>query len=124
MLDLARHYYYCLLDSHSGYNQIAIASEDLEKTTFTCPYGTFAFRRIPFGLCNAQATFQRCMMVVFSDMVKKSIEAFMDDFSMFGTTSDNCLINLERVLKRCEQTNLSKLGKMSLYGQRKGSFGS
>ena len=63
-------------------------------------------------------------MVVFSDMVKKSIEAFMDDFSMFGTTSDNCLINLERVLKRCEQTNLSKLGKTSLYGQRKGSFGS
>ena len=58
MLDrLAGHAYYCFLDGYSGYNQIAIAPEDQEKTTFTCPYGTFAFRRMPFGLCNAPATF-------------------------------------------------------------------
>ncbi|XP_062088688.1 uncharacterized protein LOC133795248 [Humulus lupulus] len=60
---------------------IVIAPEDQEKTTFTCPYGTFAFRRMPFGLCNAPATFQRCMMEIFSDMVGKGIEIFMDDFS-------------------------------------------
>ena len=59
MLDrLAGHPHYCFLDGYSGYNQIAIALEDQEKTTFTCPYGTFAFRRMPFGLCNATATFQ------------------------------------------------------------------
>ncbi|XP_073136930.1 uncharacterized protein [Henckelia pumila] len=52
------------------YNQIAIASEDQEKTTFTCPYGTLAFRRMTFGLCNAPATFQRCMMAIFADMVE------------------------------------------------------
>ena len=58
MLDkLARHPYYCFLDGYSGYNQIAIAPEDQEKTTFTWPYGTYAFRRMPFGLCNAPATF-------------------------------------------------------------------
>ena len=58
MLDrLARHEYYCFLDRYSGYNQIAIAPEDQEKTTFTCSYGTFAFRRMPFGLCNALGTF-------------------------------------------------------------------
>ena len=63
MLDrLAGHPYFCLLDGYSGYNQIAIALEDHEKTTFTCPYGTFAFRRMSFELCNAPATFQRCMM--------------------------------------------------------------
>ena len=62
---LARHEYYCFLDGYSGYNQIVIAPEDQEKTTFTCPYGTFAFRRMPFGLCNALGTFQCCMMAIF-----------------------------------------------------------
>ena len=54
---LASHPYYYFLDGYSGYNQIPIAPEDQEKTTFTCPFGTFAYRRMPFGLCNAPATF-------------------------------------------------------------------
>lgn len=103
---LAGYSHYCFLDGYSGYNQIAIAPEDQEKTTFTCPYGTFAYRRMPFGLCNAPATFQRCMMAIFSDMVEKCIEIFMDDFSVFGTSFDKCLNNLEMVLQRCEETNL------------------
>ena len=61
--------YYCFLDGYSGYNQNVIAPEDQENIIFTYPYGTFAFRRMPFGLCNALATFQRCMMSIFSDMV-------------------------------------------------------
>ncbi|CAL8988366.1 unnamed protein product [Prunus brigantina] len=103
---LAGHSHYCFLDGYSGYNQIAIAPEDQEKTTFTCPFGTFAYRRMPFGLCNAPATFQRCMMSIFSDMVEKFIEVFMDDFSVFGDSFDQCLHNLSKVLARCEQTNL------------------
>ena len=59
------HDFYCFLDGYSGYNQIPVALEDQEKTTFTCPYGTFAYRRISFGLCSASATFQRCMMAIF-----------------------------------------------------------
>ena len=107
MLDrLAGYQYYCFLDGYSGYNQIAITPEDQEKTTFTCPYGTFAFRRMPFGLCNAPSTFQRCMMAIFSDMVEKTIEIFMDDFSVMGNSFDNCLANLRAVLARCEETNL------------------
>ena len=58
MLDrLAGNEYFFFLDGYSRYNQITIALEDQEKTTFTCPYGTFSFRRIPFGLCNALGTF-------------------------------------------------------------------
>ena len=68
MLDrLVEHEYYCFLDGNSSYNHIAIDLKDQEKTTFTFPYGTFAFRWMPFGLCNAPSTFQRCMMPIFSD---------------------------------------------------------
>ncbi|GJX77691.1 DNA-directed DNA polymerase, partial [Tanacetum coccineum] len=86
--------------------QIPIAPEDQEKTTFTCPYGTFAYRRMPFGLCNALATFQRCMIVIFHDMVEDFIEVFMDDFFVFGNSFNCCLANLDTMLARCEETNL------------------
>ncbi|CAL8993232.1 unnamed protein product [Prunus brigantina] len=103
---LAGHTYYCFLDGYSGYNQIVIAPEDQEKTTFTCSFGTFAYRRMPFGLCNAPATFQRCMLAIFSDMIERFIEVFMDDFSVFGSSFDNCLNHLSLVLQRCQETNL------------------
>nr|GEV76727.1 retrovirus-related Pol polyprotein from transposon 17.6 [Tanacetum cinerariifolium] len=73
---------------------------------FTCPYGTFAYRRMPFGLCNAPGMFQRCMMAIFHDMIEKTMEVFMDDFSVFGNSFQSCLSYLERTLKRCEDTNL------------------
>ncbi|GJQ91527.1 reverse transcriptase domain-containing protein [Tanacetum coccineum] len=103
---LAGNEFYCFLDGFSGYFQIPIDPQDQEKTTFTCPYGTFAYRRMPFGLCNAPGTFQRCMMAIFHDMIEKTMEVFMDDFSVFGDSFDSCLSNLERMLKRCEDTNL------------------
>ncbi|CAN6700791.1 unnamed protein product [Malus baccata var. baccata] len=103
---LAGRAFYCFLDGYSGYNQIVIAPDDQEKTTFTCPFGTFAYRCMPLGLCNAPATFQRCMVSIFSDYVEKIIEVFMDDFSVFGESFDNCLDNLTLILKRCVKTNL------------------
>ncbi|RVW71942.1 Transposon Ty3-I Gag-Pol polyprotein [Vitis vinifera] len=81
---VAGHDYYCFLDGYSGYFQIAIALEDQEKTTFTCPFGTYAYRRMPFGLCNATATFQRRMLSIFSDMVERIMEVFMDDLTVYG----------------------------------------
>ncbi|GJX72528.1 reverse transcriptase domain-containing protein [Tanacetum coccineum] len=86
---------------------IPIDPKDQEKTTFTCPYGTFAYRRMPFGLCNAPGTFQRCMMAIFHDMIEKTMEVFMDDFSVFGDSFSTCLSHLEKMLKRCEDTNLA-----------------
>ncbi|GJY89954.1 reverse transcriptase domain-containing protein [Tanacetum coccineum] len=104
---LAGNEYYCFLDGFSGYFQIPIDLNDQEKTTFTCPYGTFAYRRMPFGLCNAPGTFQRCMMAIFHDMIEKTMEVFMDDFSVFGSSFSTCLTHLEKMLKRCEDTNLA-----------------
>ncbi|GJS16235.1 reverse transcriptase domain-containing protein [Tanacetum coccineum] len=104
---LAGNEYYCFLDGFSGYFQIPIDPKDQEKTTFTCPYGMFAYRRMPFGLCNAPGTFQRCMMAIFHDMIEKTMEVFMDDFSVFKNSFSTCLSNLERMLKRCEDTNLA-----------------
>ncbi|GAU43251.1 hypothetical protein TSUD_133950 [Trifolium subterraneum] len=66
--------YYCLLDGYSGYNQISVDPQDQEKTAFTCPFGVFAYRRMPFGLCNEPATFQRCMQAIFSDMMEDTLE--------------------------------------------------
>ncbi|KAK8576728.1 hypothetical protein V6N13_015161 [Hibiscus sabdariffa] len=80
--------------------------EDQEKTTFTCPYGTYAFWRMPFGLCNAPATFQCCMLAIFLDMVEVFLEVFMDNFSVSGETFDSCLRNLAKVLKRFEEADL------------------
>nr|GEV72828.1 reverse transcriptase domain-containing protein [Tanacetum cinerariifolium] len=87
-------------------DQIPIDPQDQEKTTFMCPYGTFAYRRMPFGLCNAPSTFQRCMMAIFHNMIKKTMEVFMDDFSIFRNSFGTCLSHLDKMLKRCEDTNL------------------
>ena len=103
---LCKHTHYCFLDGYSGFSQIPVSARDQSKTTFTCPFGTFAYRCMPFGLCNAPATFQRCMMAIFSDFCEKICEVFMDDFSVYGSSFDDCLSNLDRVLQRCEETNL------------------
>ena len=103
---VAGHEFYCFLDGYSGYNQIEIALEDQEKTTFTCPFGTFAFRKMPFRLCSAPGTFRRCMMGIFSDMIEIILEIFMDHFSVFGDSFENCLENLRKVLERCQEKNL------------------
>ena len=108
MLDrLAGHPHFCFLDGYSCYNQIAIALEDQKKTTFTCPYGTVAFIRMPFGLCNAPTTFQRSMMSMFSDLVEEVMEFFMDDFTVYGSSFEQCLNNLETVLQRCKDKQLA-----------------
>ncbi|GKD34110.1 reverse transcriptase domain-containing protein, partial [Tanacetum coccineum] len=78
----------------------------MDKTTFTCPYGTFAYRRMPFGLCNAPGTFQRCMVAIFHDMIEKTMEVFMDDSLFFGDSFSSCLSYLDMMFKRCEDTNL------------------
>ena len=95
---LAKHSFFYFLDGYSNYHQIPIHPDDQSKITFTCPYRTYAYRRMSFGLCNAPASFQRCMMSIFLDMIEEIMEVFMDDFSVYGKTFDRCLENLDRVL--------------------------
>jgi len=90
---LAKQSFRCFLDGYSDYNQIPLYPEDQDKTTFTCSSGTFAYRMMPFGLCNAPFMFQRCMMAIFSDYIDNLMKVFMDDFSVFGSSFDMCLTN-------------------------------
>ncbi|GJU77618.1 reverse transcriptase domain-containing protein [Tanacetum coccineum] len=98
--------YFCFLDGFSGYFQIPIDHMDQEKTTFTCPFRTYAYRRMPFGLCNTPTTFQRCMLAIFHDMIEESVKVFMDDFSVFEDSFDKCLNNLDKMLQHCKDAHL------------------
>ena len=100
------HPFYCFLDGYSGYFQIEIVVENQEKTTFTCLFGMYAYKRMPFGLCNVPTTFQRCMLSIFNDMVEHIMEVFIDDITIYRSTYEECLVNLEVVLSRCIEKNL------------------
>jgi hypothetical protein len=78
--------YFSFLDGYSGYNQIQITLKDQDKTTFTCPWGTFAYRVLPFGLCNARATFQRAVLRIFSNLTNDCVDIYMDNFTVYGNT--------------------------------------
>jgi hypothetical protein len=102
----ANHSFFCYLDGSSGYHQIPIHPDNQSKITFTSPYGTFACRRMSFGLCKAPASFQRCMMAIFSDLIEKVMVVFIDDFSIYGKTFEDCLANHDKVLRRCQEADL------------------
>nr|GEY80544.1 reverse transcriptase domain-containing protein [Tanacetum cinerariifolium] len=88
---------------------IPIDLQAQEKTTFTYPYETFAYRRMPFGLCNAPGTFQRFMMTIFHDMIEETMEVFMDDFSVFENSFSSYLSYLDKMIKRAKVDVIAKL---------------
>nr|GEV64780.1 retrovirus-related Pol polyprotein from transposon 17.6 [Tanacetum cinerariifolium] len=102
---LAGHEYYYFLDGFSGYFQILSPLKIMRKP-HSQPLRTFSYKRMPFELCNAPTTFQRCMAAIFHEIIEDSMEVFMNDFFAFGSSFDHCLKNLEKMLKRCEETNL------------------
>ena len=80
----ASHEIYTFLDGMSGYYQVYIRQEDQVYTTFTTDWRTYAFERMPFGLCNAPGTFQQIMMDIFHDFLRHFLEVFIDDFAVFN----------------------------------------
>ncbi|KAL6336073.1 hypothetical protein AAG906_010345 [Vitis piasezkii] len=87
-----------MVQNDKGEEVSTYLTSDQEKTTFTCPFRTYAYRRMPFGLCNAPSTFQICMLSIFRDMVEHIMEVFMDDITIYRSTFEECLANLESIL--------------------------
>jgi hypothetical protein len=91
---------FSLMDGFSGYNQINIAPEDQHKMTFICPWGTFAYRKLPFGLKNAGATFQRAMSYAFHD-IKHIVQPYLDDFPAHSLRRYDHPNHLRAIFVRC-----------------------
>ena len=94
------------IDLRSGYHQIRMNPTDVEKTAFSTHVSHYDFLVMPFGLTNAPATFQRCIMAIFFELIENIMEVFMDDLSTYGSSFDDCLNNLSKILQRCEEANL------------------
>ena len=91
---------YCFHNRYSGYTKIPIALEDQEKTIFTCPFSTYAFRKISFSL-QCPDHFPKMYDLNIFDLVEQCLEIAMDDFSLYGDSFEDCLANLGEVLRRC-----------------------
>ena len=112
--------FYWFINGYYGYNQFAIHPDNQENTTFTCPFGTYAFQHMPFGLCNAPTTFKRCMMAIFSDFIGESMEVFMDDFLVLGPSFSVCLEHFTQILDVCIKKRLVLSWEKSHFKVREG----
>ena len=117
----AGHQRYSFMDDMSGYHQVWIRQQDQILTTFTTDWGTFAFKRMPFGLCNAPGTFQRIMMDIFHDFLRHFLEVFIDDFAVFGTTEEH-LSHLRQTFIRCRERNLKLHPGKCFFGVESGTL--
>jgi hypothetical protein len=122
MLERLANHSFCYLDGYSGYYQILIHPDNPSKTTFTCVYDTFACRRMSFGLCNAPTSFQRCIMAIFPNLIEKVMEVFLNDFSIYDKTFEECLANLDKVLKQCQMADLDLNWEKCHFMVREGIF--
>ena len=77
------------MDGYSGYNHLSIVLEDREKTTFITEWGAFMYLVMPFGLCNAPATFQCCMMAIFDNFLHEFLAIFVDDFTLYSLEEEH-----------------------------------
>jgi hypothetical protein len=104
-----------MLYGFSGYNQVIVAEEDRPKKTFVTPWGTYAYIRIPFGLKNAGATFQRAMDHALRDFVGKFMDAYQDDFTVYSKSREIHLIHFRQVFEKCRTYGISLNPKKCLF---------
>ena len=111
-----------LLDGFSGYNQVLVHLEDQEKTTFTTPWGTFMYVKMPFGLMNAGAIFQREMDISFVDELGRFIVIYLDDVTVYSQSSEEHLQHLRRMFEKCKKFGISLNPNKSLFGLEEGKL--
>jgi hypothetical protein len=104
-----------MIDCFSGYNQIFFFPKDREKTTFTTPWGTFMYSKIPFVLMNARETFQRAMDIAFIGEKDKFVTVYLDDITVFSRYDKEHCCHLRKVLLKCRRFGLSLNPKKSLF---------
>ena len=98
--------YFCALDLASGYWQVEMAPKDRKKTAFLTCEGLWQFKVMPFGLCNAPATFERLMEMILRGLLWKRCLVYIDDIIVYGKTFDETLQNLQLVLQRVRDAGL------------------
>jgi len=106
------------MDGFSGYNQIKMAPEDREKTSFITPWGTFCYKVMQFGLINAEATYQRGMTTIFHDMIHKEIEVYVDDMIVKSITEEEHVEYLLKMFQRLRKYKLRLNPNKCTFGVR------
>jgi hypothetical protein len=111
-----------MLDGYSGYNQILVMEEDKNKTTFTTPWGTFMYEKMPFGLMNARATFQRAMDIAFIGEKHKFVVIYLDDITIFSSSNEEHLQHLKQTFEKCRRYGISLNPQKSHFAMEEGNI--
>ena len=110
------------LDGFSGYNQVAVHPYDQEKTTFTTPWGTFMYSKMPFGLMNARATLQRAMYIAFVGEKDKFVLIYLDDITVYSSSHQDHVQHLKKVFLKCRRFGISVNPKKSQFALEEGKL--
>jgi hypothetical protein len=111
-----------MIDGFSRYNQIAVNEQDKEKIAFTTSWGTFMYDKMPFGLMNVGATFQRAMDIAFVSERDKFVVIYLDDITIFSKSDKDHLIHLKQTFEKCRKFSLSLNPKMSHFAMLEGKL--
>lgn len=110
------------LDGFSGYNQVLVHPDDQLKSTFGTKWGTYAYQKMPFGLINMGATFQRAMDITFKELVNKSVVIYLDDIIVYSKKRNNHLRDLKQIFQRCQRYGISLNPKKSFFALSEGKL--
>ena len=111
-----------MLDGFSGYNQIMVHPDDQKNTTFTTPWCTFMYAKIPFGIMNVGETFQRAMDIYFVGEKDKFIVIYLDDITVYSVSDEEHLKHLRKNFHKCKKFGISLNPKKSNFGMKEGNL--
>jgi hypothetical protein len=113
---------FSLLDGFSGYNQVLVSQPDQIKTTFRTKWGTYAYQKMPFGLINVGATFQRAMDITFRGLINKSMVVYLDDITIYSRDRSEHVHHLRQIFDRCRRYGISLNPKKTIFAVTEGKF--